>query len=427
MIVSVIGAGKMGLPLACQFAARGATVYACDVNAELVDAINRGENPIDEPGVGELLSSAVSDGRLVATTDTVDAVRKSDVVVVITPAILTEGYHADLRILESVTEQIAQGLHDGLVVSYETTVPIGTTRSRFLPILEASGAKVGENFFLAYSPERVKSGFVLDRVTLNPKVVGGYDFESGWRAEEFYSKYQGSPVIRVGTLEEAEFIKIAGMLYRDVNIALSNELARYAESAGIDLVESIHPINTDGEARLLDPGIGVGGHCTPVYPYFIIHDAQARGVPVTLAEAARQINDTQPDHEVSRLEGLTGSLEGARCLILGLGFRPGVKEHIYSPAFQIRESLERRGADVFIHDELYTDDELGAHGFTPGRLERHERYDAVILNTAHPAYLELDPDFLTAMGVRAVLDGRNVWDRDSIAAAGVGYVGVGRP
>src|SRR5437867_304621 len=163
MRISVVGAGKMGLPLACHFASRGATVIACDVNAALVERINRGECPIDEPGVPALLASAVASGRLSATTDTMAAVAASDAVIVIVPVLLTGDNHAELSIMKSVTEQVARGLHAGLLVSYETTVPVGTTRRVLQPILEQSGMVAGEDFHLAYSPERVKSQRVIER------------------------------------------------------------------------------------------------------------------------------------------------------------------------------------------------------------------------------------------------------------------------
>ena len=427
MIVSVIGAGKMGLPLSSQLAARGATVHACDTNPDRVQAINRGRCPIDEPGLPDLLSLGVESGRLTATSDTVAAVRRSDVVVVIVPCLLTEDMRADLSILEGVTRQIAQGLHEGILVSYETTVPVGTTRQRFLPLLAENGRQVGRDFYLAFSPERVKSGLAIHRLTKTPKVVGGAEDASTQMAAAFYKKWLGCPVCQVDSLEAAEMTKLAGMIYRDVNIALSNQLARYAEGVGVDFSRLIDAANTNGEASLLLPGIGVGGHCAPVYPYFVIHDARSRGVGVTLAEGARRINDGQADHMVGRLEAVIGSLAGKDILILGLGFRPGIKEHTCSPAFLIQKELVSRGAKVRLHDDLYTTEELKGHGFEAGGLACDAAPEAIILNTAHPAYRGLDFAASAAKGLKAVVDGRNLWDPEEVRRCGVAYVGVGRP
>lgn len=425
MRVALIGAGKMGLPIACRFAEQGAEVTACDANPAVVDAINRGECLIDEPGIPELVAKCRAAGRLKASGDIAGTTRASDVVVIIVPAVLTEHRRADLSILEAVTRQVAQGLQPGTLVCYETTVPVGSTRSVFLPLLEEGGLTAGEQFYLAYSPERVKSNLVLKFLGTTPKVVGGVNAESARRAEAFYAKYLGAPVSNVATLEAAEFVKLAGMVYRDVNIALSSELARYAEAIGVDMGSIIAAANTDGEANLLIPGIGVGGHCTPVYPYFLTWDAQERRVPVTLAERARRVNDGQSLHALRSLEAQIGPLRGRRVLILGLAFRPGVKEHHSSTAFLLREDLRELGAEVTLHDPLYSAAELAAHGFTPAGWDTVP--EVVVLNTAHAEYRDLDFGGLAARGLKAVLDGRNLWDPERVRGAGLVYQGIGRP
>ena len=341
--VAVIGAGKMGLPLACAIAGNGATVTACDANPRVVEAINTGKPQMEEPGVADAVASLVRDGRLRATTDTAAAVAQSEVVIVIVPVLLTALREADTSIIEAVSAQIAQGMRPGTMVSYETTLPIGGTR-RLLPILERGGLAAGKDFDLVFSPERVKSRSVLQGLGRTPKVVGGFTPAAAERAARFYSRYLGAPVINVGTLEAAEMVKLAGMMYRDANIALANELAGYCEDVGLDALDVVRAANTDGEANLLQPGIGVGGHCTPVYPYFAIHDARRRGAPLRMVEAGRQINEEQPAHAVARLERALGSLRGMRVLILGLAFRPLVKEHTCSPAFALRDALLGRDA-----------------------------------------------------------------------------------
>ncbi len=284
--VAVIGAGKMGLPLACVIAGNGARVIACDASRRVVDAINAGAPLVDEPGVPQRVAELVAAGRLSATTDTVAGVAESEVVIVIVPVLLTPEREADTSIIEAVSAQVAEGMRPGTLVSYETTLPIGTTR-QLAGVLERGGLKAGEDFDLAFSPERVKSRSVLQTLSVTPKVVGGVTPASAERAASFYGAYLGAPVINVGTLEAAEMVKLAGMIYRDANIALANGLAGYCEAAGLDVLDVIEAANTNGEAHLLRPGIGVGGHCTPVYPYFAIHDARRRGWPLRVVEAAR--------------------------------------------------------------------------------------------------------------------------------------------
>jgi dTDP-4-amino-4,6-dideoxygalactose transaminase len=220
-------------------------------------------------------------------------------------------------------------------------------------------------------------------------------------------------------------VKLAGMLYRDVNIALANELAGYAEEVGVDLPSLLPAINSDGEAQLLQPGIGVGGHCTPVYPYFVIRDAERRGVPMTLAARSRRINDDQAGHVLDVLERSGVELSGRKVLVLGLAFRPNVKETIYSTTFLLRDELVRRGADVVVADPLFTADEVEAHGLVAAGPD--DECDVVVLSTAHAEYLQPDFAAMRSRGVVAVVDGRNAWRADEVRAADLTYVGVGQP
>jgi nucleotide sugar dehydrogenase len=424
MKIAVVGAGKMGLPLACQFGLKGAQVLACDVNPEAVAAINAGRCLIDEPGVSAAVKKLVKAKKLSATTDTKAAAAASDAIVVIVPVLLTDDNHAELSLIASAAKEVAKGLKKGALVSFETTLPVGTTRAELAPILETSGLKAGKDFNLAFSPERVKSRKVFEHLEKNPKIVGGYTDACAAKAAAFYKKYLGAPVINLKTLEASELAKLAGMVYRDVNIALANELARYAENLGVDLSSVIEAANTDGESALLTPGIGVGGHCTPVYPYFLNHDARRLGAPVSMSERARRVNDEQCAKALDRLEREWEPLKGRKTLILGLGFRPEVKEHAFSTAFLLRETLRLRGAEVLLHDPLYSDDEIRAHGFTPGKPQEAE---VLVLNTAHKPYIKLDFKKLARGGLAAVVDGRNLWNPTLVRAAGLYYSGIGRP
>lgn len=408
----------MGLPLACAFASNGANVIVCDVDEQRVSTINSGVCPFDEPGVDELLTEAVQRGLLKAATDTGSAMASSDVVVVIVPVMLSDSREADLSIIDSVAEIAAAHLRPGSMISFETTLPVGGTR-RLGHMIDRGGMKAGTDYDLVFSPERVKSRYVLKHLFDNPKVVGGITAASAARGAEFYEKYLGAPVVNVGTLEAAELVKLAGMIYRDVNIALANELAFFAECLGLDFESVRSAANTDGEAALLLPGIGVGGHCTPVYPYFLINEARLRGIEVELAEVARKINNAQPRKVLNKL----GDVRGKKCLILGVSFRPQVKESAYSPVFALATELEIRGAVVSVHDPLYSDEEILGLGLTPGRMDDAE---ILVLNTAHDSYLDLDFPNLAAKGVRCVVDGRNVWDPDAVSGARIRYIGVGR-
>ncbi len=321
---------------------------------------------------------------------------------------------------------MGKGLRKGALVSYETTVAVGGTRRALVPVLEQhSGMRAGQDFMVCFSPERVKAKHVFAKLQETPKVVGGIDEASARAGEAFYGTYLGARVINVGSLEAAELVKLAGMLYRDVNIALANELAAYCEATGEDFFTVVAAANNDGESGLLLPGLGVGGHCTPVYPYFVIRDGERREAPQRLATAARQINDEQPRRNVDRLIRLWGPVSGKRVHIMGLAFRPSVKVDIFSTAYPLREVLQERGAHVTLEDPLYTEEELQAAGFRPAVAGR-DPMDVVMGNTAHPHFLQPAFSQWRAAGVTAIVDGRNMWQRNAVEAAGIMYLGVGK-
>ncbi|HEX7080824.1 MAG TPA: nucleotide sugar dehydrogenase [Gammaproteobacteria bacterium] len=424
MKITVVGGGRMGLPLACVFGKHGASVIVSDVRPDLVGRINAGDCPYEEPGLAGLMAVLHQQGRLQATTDTTAAAAQSDAIVVIVPAHLTRDRDIDFNILRAASAAVGRGLRRGALVVYETTVSVGGTRRHLVPVLEEnSGMKAGADFQVAYSPERVKANLVLSRLESTPKVVGGIDAASRQSAIALYAKYLGAPVEDVGTLEAAETAKLVGMLYRDVNIALANELAAFCELAGVDFERIRKAANSDGESSLLLPGIGVGGHCTPVYPYFLTKASRRLGMSQRISEAAREINDNQPARQLERVAEAWKPLKGKRVHLLGLAFRPGVKVDTLSPAYSMRDHLNRVGANITLEDPYYTDEEIRSAGFEPGGVEGAQ---LVVLNTAHKEFAA--PDFAAwrRAGVECVLDGRNLWQRYEVEATGILYFGIGR-
>src|SRR5215467_12079325 len=257
MRIVVVGGGKMGLPLACMFAHRGATVTVCDHSQAIVERINQGIDPHGEPEQDGYVRAGVASGRLVASEDTTSEVAQADAVVILVSALLTAERDIDWGNLVNASTAVAKGLRKGTLVSYETTVPVGGCRRTLAPVLEGQGLKAGRDFVLVFSPERVKSRSIFAHLSHTPKIVGGIDAASTRAGADFYTRWLGSPVFEVESLEAAEFVKLAGMIYRDVNIALANELALFAEGAGIDIWPILRAANTDGETALLQPGIGV--------------------------------------------------------------------------------------------------------------------------------------------------------------------------
>jgi nucleotide sugar dehydrogenase len=292
-------------------------------------------------------------------------------------------------------------------------------------VLESGGLKGGRDFHVVFSPERVKSRLVFARLSETPKIVGGIDAESAEAGADFYLRWLGAPVINVKTLEAAEMVKLGGMIYRDMNIAIANELGRMAEGFDLDIWPILEAANTDGETFLLKPGIGVGGHCTPVYPYFLIKGADRAGMSADLFAKGRAINEDQPRHHVERLKEALGTFKGKRVHILGLGFRPQVREDAYTPARPLQNLLHEAGAIVTMEDPLYSNDEIKESGFDAGEVS--DGTDAVVLNTAHPEFATPDFQRWRNFGVQVVLDGRAVWSSEQVIAAGLTYLGIGKP
>ncbi len=420
MNITVVALGKMGLPVAAWYASRGHRVTGCDVNSAVVGSINRGESPIQhEPGLPELVRELVAGGRLRATCDTAAGVRDADVVIVLAPLGLDAAHSPDYRALDRAFTEISAGLRRGALVILETTVAVGDTRARFLPMLTRDGAVLGRDLFLAFSPERVQSGTVFRDLAAYPRVVGGVDAESGERAAAFYRANLGVAVHTLRDAEAAEFCKLAESVYRDVNIALANELALYAEISGVDVAEVFPVANSQPQSHLHTPGVGVGGHCIPEYPY-LITTRTSHGV---LASAARVINDAMPAHAVDRLEAALGGIAGRRVLILGVAYRPGVKEASHSPAMALATDLTARGALPLAHDPLFSAEELAALGLCPAEIDPPPEVDAVIVQTGHLVYRSLD--FSRFPGLKAVLDGRAVLSSGPIRAAGIAYLAIG--
>ena len=428
MKIAVIALGKIGLPLAVQFASKGHEVVGVDVNAAAVDLINAGTEPFPgEAHLQELLAPLVASGALRATTDYADAVPNADAVVIVVPLFVDSEARPDFGWMDAATRSLGAHLTPGTLVSYETTLPVGTTRTRWKPLLEeTSGLTEGTDFHLVFSPERVLTGRVFADLRKYPKLVGGLSAEGAERAVDFYNAVldfdERSDLARpngvwdLGSAEASELAKLAETTYRDVNIGLANQFARFAGRTGIDIYQVIEATNSQPYSHIHQPGIAVGGHCIPVYPrLYLWNDPEA-----TIVAAAREANAGMPDYTVGLLEGAHGDLAGQRVAVLGAAYRGGVKETAFSGIFATVSSLAARGATIGVHDPLYTDEELTKLGFTPFHLG--DGADAVVIQADHAEYRTLAP--ADVPGVRTVVDGRRVSSPE--AWPGVTYRVIGR-
>jgi nucleotide sugar dehydrogenase len=418
--VAVVGAGKMGLPLAAQYASHGWRVIAYDIDRAVVDSINAGRNHVDEPGVDGILAEAVSSRRLRATLDGEAAAAEADVVVLIVPIKLDEAHGPDFASMDSAVASIAGGLRAGTTVIFETTLPVGATRDRYGPRLIAGGLELERDLFVAFSPERLYSGAVLANLSMYPKLVGGLGEASTARAAAFYESVLDAEIVAMSSAEAAEMAKLAETTYRDVNIALANEFAGFAADAGLDIREVIAAANSQPYSHVHEPGIGVGGHCIPVYPRFLL--AGAGSLP--LVALARSINDGQVEVAIEAIRRELGGLSGEPVLVLGLTYRAGVKELAYSQGPELVRRLAALGAEVHAFDPLLSEAEVDSLGARPWTWGTPVGARAIVTQTNDPRWGALDPSWFGDL--RLIFDGRNSL-ADIALAPGVAYVGVGVP
>ena len=410
--VSVIGLGKIGLPIAVQFASKGFSVIGCDINDSTVGLINAGLPPFPgESFLDERLSLVVREGLLSASSSTSRTVGGCETVVIAVPLFVDGKGTPDFGWMDAATRDIAAGLKPGTLVSYETTLPVGTTRNRFAKMLEeGSGLKAGVDFNLVFSPERVLTGRVFADLSRYPKLVGGLTpacAEAGVRFYESVLDFDERPelpkpngVWNMGSCEASEMAKLAETTYRDVNIGLANQFAQYADSQGIDIYKVIDACNSQPYSHVHQPGIAVGGHCIPIYPQMYLWNDPA----ATIVNAARQANFAMPRYGVDLLAKVHGNLQGQTVGVFGASYRGGVKETAFSGVFDVVTELQNQGAVVKVHDPMYSDDELVELGFTP--LHYGESLDAAVFQADHAEYSSVTAEMIG--NARTIVNGRNI-------------------
>ncbi len=430
--VAVYGMGHVGAPLLAAWLSTGARGIGVDIRREVVELVSAGRSPVKEPGVSEVLARSLSDGRLKATTDGVSASKESDVKILAIPVYI-KGKRADLSSLVSAGRSVGRGLSEGELVILESSVPPGTTEKVLKKILEEeSGLRAEDDFLLAYSPERVLEGRAFkDIVESYPKVVGGIGPESLRIASSLYEAVCRKGVIRASSTTAAEFEKLAEGVYRDVNIALANELASLCRELGIDFEEVKALANSQPYCHLHRPGTGVGGICIPYYPLFMNQVAEELGADLFLTMTARRINLEAP----KRIALLTKSivddlgLVNPSIAVLGLAFRGDIDDVRASPTYNLINELKNLGFNVrriVVHDPFVKrDDALDGWGIKlVNDLEKALSSDVIIISTDHTAYRR-ELSFFCRGRVKLLVDGRDVVRLNGNVKCI--YVGVGRP
>jgi UDP-N-acetyl-D-mannosaminuronic acid dehydrogenase len=409
--ICVLGLGYIGLPTASTFATSGVKVIGVDVNQKVVNSLQNGEVHIYEPGLRTLVQAAVQSGNLVIA----DHPEEADAFIIAVPTPFYDEKKADLTYVKSAAESIVSVLRKGNLVVLESTSPPRTTIDILIPILEKSGLKAGDDFYVAYSPERVLPGQILRELIENARVIGGMDEKSAQIGKALYQVFVKGEIITT-TATTAEMVKLMENTYRDVNIAIANEFARLADRFGVDVWEAIEIANLHPRVNILRPGPGVGGHCISVDPWFLV---EAAPDITPLIHTARLVNDSQPDHVVALINRILGGLENKKVTILGLAYKPDVDDLRESPAVEIAHKLAESGASVTAFEPFKPDFIVPRVQMASSLEEAVKQAEIIVLLVNHTEFKRIDPhDLVTITPARFILDTVGAWKPETWEVAG---------
>ncbi len=414
----VLGLGYIGLPTASTFATYGMHVVGVDVNPQVVHTLQNGNVHIYEPGLRTLVQAALKSGNLVIASQPEPA----DAFIIAVPTPFKDGKAADLQFVVSASQAIAPVLKKGNLVVLESTSPPRTTLDVVRPILEGSGLRAGEDFFLAYTPERVLPGQILRELIENARVIGGIDRASAEAGQALYGKFVRGEIILTDATT-AEMVKLMENTYRDINIAAANEFARLADRFGVDVWEAIQLANRHPRVNILNPGPGVGGHCISVDPWFLVEAAPDLA---TLIRTARIVNDSQPEYVVDCIERCAGTLAGKRLAVLGLAYKADVDDMRESPAIEIAHRLSKRGALIKAYEPFMRGGNLAGLPVEPSLEAAIQDADILALLVGHSQLRQLNPEVVARQtSARLVFDCTNCWQPNKWRAAGFQIVRLG--
>ena len=433
LTVGIIGLGYVGLPTAIGFHDADFTVWGVDVSQRTVDMVLKGQNPTGDPDVDDIVPGPGSE-RWNITTSTADAVPHCDVVLVTVPTPITHDLKPDLSYVEAAGRAVFEAIPKGsnTIVVLESTVYPGVTAQTWMPIIEELGLEIGKDLEIAYCPERFNPGDPAHGVRQVARVIGCSNPDVGAALVALYSKLTSEDVRYVGKLEVAEAAKVIENVQRDINIALVNELARIFPALDVDVEDVLSAAATKWNFHRYTPGVGVGGHCIPVDPYYMIQRAADVGVPAGLITAARAVNRSMPSHVAGVLSDLMWNAgvaaKDAKVLLLGWSYKAEVGDPRETPAEPLAETLMAKGITVGAWDPHLGDGSYPEGVEVISNIADAHGYDMAVLVTAHKACLSLDwAQLARQMRTPLIYDGRRVLNLDELNNSGWKAYAVGRP
>tara|TARA_Y100001936_G_scaffold211985_1_gene219828 strand:+ start:1172 stop:2560 length:1389 start_codon:yes stop_codon:yes gene_type:complete len=442
--ICVIGVGTIGLPLATFLAKKGFKVNGLDISQRRVDQINNATVIYEYQ---DMLRDVTKNKNLLATTDPENALNDVEVIFVCVPTPLNKNNEMDIVNLNDVAKRISPFLKKGMILIFESSVAIGTTKQISETIESLTNLKFGDDLGLAYCPERYNptpmkkqtqdtefnihsrgENFTVDKIS---RVVGGINEKSTEIAQLFYSQFITTGVTKLSSIEAAEATKLLENIFRDVNIALVNELSKIFPKFGLDVFEIINAAKTKPFAFMPHfPGAGVGGECIPVDTWYLISQAEELGIDTKLMKVARSVNDSMPDHVVSMLEDelnkIGKKLESSQVTILGLCYKKNIPDIRLSPTFPLIEKLTAKNVNTIVCDPVY--EKINSPVKLTPINDSFKNSDAILLITDHDDFQNLDFENISNdMNTKIIIDGRNFFNHEILDKFGFTYRAIGKP
>jgi len=430
--VCVVGIGRIGLPTALSFAKVGLQTIGMDINEQLVDSLNQGNFPLkDEPGYEDIFNNVIKNGNFSATTDINKAISGSDLILLSLPTPMSEKNIPNYSVLESVCKQLGDILQPNSLIVVESTIEPGFIENNLINILEGTNRlHAGENFTIGVCPENANPGEILHDFTGLPRLVGGMDEQTTKIIALIYDFVFSVELVTMPDCRTANAVKLTTNVFRDVNIALVNELSLMFEKLGIDTLKVLEAAKRKYNFQIHYPGAGVGGPCLPINSYQFLNTAKRTGSKLNIIKYSREINEKMPDHVINLiLDGFkkcNKSIKGCKVLILGISYKPDVKDIQLSPAEIIINKLKILGARIKIYDPYYKGNQVFGINAEQNIEDILSEVDASIIVTAHKEFQEIDLKIFTKMKTPILIDSRGIIDISSANDAGLVFRGLGR-
>ena len=430
--VCVVGIGRIGLPTALSFAKAGLQTVGMDINEQLVDSLNKGNFPLkDEPGYEEIFNDVIKNGKFLATTDINKAISQSDLILLSLPTPINEKNIPDYSALESVCKQLGDILQPNSLIVVESTIEPGFVENTLINILEKTNRlHVGKNFTIGVCPENANPGEILHDFTTLPRLVGGIDQQSTKIITMIYDFVFSVELIIMPDCKTANAVKLTTNVFRDVNIGFVNELSLMFDKLGIDTLKVLDAAKRKYNFQIHYPGPGVGGPCLPINSYQFLNTATRTNSKLSIIEHGRKINEEMPEHVVNlTLDGFKiskKSIKDSSILILGISYKPDVKDIQLSPAEMIINKLESLGVKIKIYDPYFKGNQVFGINVEHNIDDVLSKVDAAIIVTAHKEFQEINPKIFRKMKTPILIDSRGIIDTVSANNVGLVFRGLGR-